>query len=79
MKLAFWRRTPVDPGKPHAFREPGSTVTVVAGQGGGGRGMAPSAVSVAATNQFLRDEETRRCAVPGCGRPPTHDLHAIED
>jgi hypothetical protein len=67
----------VDPGKPHAFVRHTDPGIGALASGGAGQLRASTPTSVAVTSAYLRQEE--RCALPGCGRPRDHDLHAVPD
>lgn len=61
-----------DPRKPHGFvaRSDPGLAAMASGGGGPQRPVGP----VAVTSGYIRELEA--CAVEGCGRPRTDDIHA---
>lgn len=77
MKLSFWRtkRDPksFDARRPHPFIAIGDSGTAgIAASGVGGRG-GTGVGNVAATGAMMR---TSGCAVPGCGKVASDEIHA---
>ncbi|HET7828536.1 MAG TPA: hypothetical protein VFL03_03170 [Candidatus Limnocylindrales bacterium] len=71
--MRIGRKETVHPGKPHRFAakaDPG-----IASVASGGFMRDNEVTSLAVTSAYERDD--RRCAVSGCGRPRSDDLHAV--
>lgn len=75
-----WERSdakPVDPERPHAFRQTDDFgLAAVAASGPGGvEGSGSQAVAAAVTDSYRR---TSRCGVPGCSRERGDPIHQTE-
>jgi hypothetical protein len=65
-----------DPQRPHRFADRRDVSLSAFASGSGGRGPLENVGPVAMTNRFV---ETEGCAVPGCGRRRSDDIHAPEE